>query len=591
MGAHVVTIQPTSLSRPALGRGRLALIGAVLLGLWGAAAAQQGAPPPPQGVEVMTRGPVHEAFATPTVEAKPTMTVGKQPPAPLDELPPDERPEGDVVWIAGYWAWDDDRTDYLWVSGCWRTKPPGKEWVAGYWREADTQQWQWVPGFWHSEPQQQQQPVAQGQPPQQQDAGVTYYPAPPAPPNVAPPGKPPQDDVFYVPGYWQWNGTAYAWRSGFWTRVQPGYVWVASHYRWTPSGYVFIPGYWDIAVARRGMLYAPVVVDYRVVPATYVYTPAYAVSDTLVMDTMFVRPCACHYYFGDYYEPRYRALGYESSYVYSTRNYDSIVVYRTYEYRSQPDYVSIQINLFGSRSRGEAPVPPRTLAQQTTIINNYNTTVVNNTTINKTVNNVNNNVNNNVTNNQFQMVAPAKQVAAAKGMTTVPVDTTTRYAAKQAAQTTQLAAVTQRKQAEHVPPGSSPKAPAAPRVAALKVPPTKSAASLPSATHPHGLQAPNPGVHQQPAGHLNNVAGTVNPNVKPNTAVNPGLQNTRPGLTPNGQPLSQPNQQKTGTTPPPRGTTPPPQQRPPVVTQPPPRQNPPPPQKKDEKDKKKQPQQ
>jgi hypothetical protein len=567
-------------------------------------------------------------------------------------MPPEERPEGDVVWIGGYWGWDDDRSDFLWVSGCWRAKPPGKEWVAGYWRQADTQQWQWVPGFWHNDPQQ-QAPAAQGQAQApEQAAAVTYYPEPPAPPNMAPPGKPPQDDLFFVPGNWQWNGTTYAWRAGFWARVQPGYVWVPSHYRWTPSGYVFIEGYWDVAVARRGMLYAPVVVDYRVVGATYVYTPTYAVSDTMVLDTMFVRPCACHYYFGDYYEPRYRTLGYESSYVYSTRYYDGIVVYRTYEYRSQPDYVSVQINLFGSRSRGEAPVPPRTFAQQTTIVNNYNTTVVqqntnisstqinntqiNNTQVNNQINNQINNtqVNKTVNNNQFQMVAPAKQVAAAKGMTTVPVDNTTRVAAKQAAQATQVAAVTQRKQAENVPPGVAPKAPAAPRVAALKVPPTKSAAALPSVSNPQGLQPQKnalnttqqnhtaaghlnqqgaTGTNQHPTGGqtngavgathtnlpngnaalnknaltpqtgLNNTAGAVNPNLKTNTAPVGTYQNTKPGVPP-----YQPNQQKTGVPTQTNGTTGQPVQQRPVVHQPPRPNTPAPPPKKDDKDKKKQ---
>src|SRR5438552_44672 len=77
----------------------------------------------PKGVEVQARGPIHEAFATPTSEAKATPGVNKKPPAPIEEMPPEEKPEGDVVWIGGYWAWDDDRTDYLWVSGCWRNKP------------------------------------------------------------------------------------------------------------------------------------------------------------------------------------------------------------------------------------------------------------------------------------------------------------------------------------------------------------------------------------------------------------------------------------------------------------------------------------
>src|SRR5439155_4291480 len=127
------------------------------------------------------RGPVHEAFATPTTAPSATPAIPKQPPANLDEMPPAERPEGEVVWIGGYWHWDDDRNDYLWVSGCWRTKPPGKDWVAGYWREAG-QHWQWVPGFWTDL--QAQQP---GQD-QEQPKDMVYYPEPPAPPNVAPPG-------------------------------------------------------------------------------------------------------------------------------------------------------------------------------------------------------------------------------------------------------------------------------------------------------------------------------------------------------------------------------------------------------------------
>ena len=39
-----------------------------------------------QGVEVQARGPVHEAFATPIGEPKPTGTVNKKPPPQLDEM-------------------------------------------------------------------------------------------------------------------------------------------------------------------------------------------------------------------------------------------------------------------------------------------------------------------------------------------------------------------------------------------------------------------------------------------------------------------------------------------------------------------------
>ena len=58
------------------------------------------------GVEVLTRGPVHEAFAeTVTFDPEPGIVVAKAPPAAIEELPPDQRPEGaNVAWIPGYWA-------------------------------------------------------------------------------------------------------------------------------------------------------------------------------------------------------------------------------------------------------------------------------------------------------------------------------------------------------------------------------------------------------------------------------------------------------------------------------------------------------
>src|SRR5262245_4659664 len=79
-------------------------------------AASQDRPPQPQqpqqqeGVEVLARGPIHEAFAEPTA-AKPEATpvVEKQPPEPIAEEPPEQKPEGDnIEWIPGYWAWDDE---------------------------------------------------------------------------------------------------------------------------------------------------------------------------------------------------------------------------------------------------------------------------------------------------------------------------------------------------------------------------------------------------------------------------------------------------------------------------------------------------
>src|SRR5438876_1143917 len=71
----------------------------------------------PKGVEVLGRGPVHEAFAEPTLSnSRPTPIVQKKPPDPIEEVPPDQKPEGDnVQWIPGYFAWDDDSSDFIWV--------------------------------------------------------------------------------------------------------------------------------------------------------------------------------------------------------------------------------------------------------------------------------------------------------------------------------------------------------------------------------------------------------------------------------------------------------------------------------------------
>jgi hypothetical protein len=465
----------------------------------------------------MTRGPVHEAFATPATEPVPTKPISKEPPKQLEEMPPDQKPEGNVVWIGGYWAWDDDRNDFLWVSGIWRALPPGKHWVAGYWRE-DANQHVWVPGFW-----------AAGA---EEGAAheVTYLPQPPKPPEVAPPGEKPTPDSFFVPGHWVYQNGTYAWQAGYWAQVQPGYVWVPAHYRWTPTGYIYIPGYWDLALSHRGVMYAPVVVDVAVVGPRFVYVPAYAVPETVVVDYMFVRPCYCHYYFGDYYEARYREIGFESCVVYSRSHYEPIFVYERWDHRHEPAWETTRLEICIGCSTGRIAPPPRTLVQRNiTVVNNVNVVNVNN------VNNVNNVTNiNNVHNTQ--MVTTTSALAAAHGTRAVAVDPNTRVQAQQQAQNLQQVAA-QRQQAEvPVPPGQ----PIQPRVAAYNVPkpqavapgmkaaaPVSSAPARPLSAAP----ASNPAVHAPGANTASTQPGSSSgqPGTPAAPGAHPGTGPTTPG--------------------------------------------------------------
>ena len=146
------------------------------------------APLSDDGIEVQTRGPVHEAYAAPVNRSpQPGPIVDKKPPEPIKELPPDQKPEGDnIEWIPGYWSWDSDRNDYTWVSGFWRAAPPGRKWVPGHWTEADGG-WQWVAGLWA--------------PANQEELPYIDEP-PPAPPAEGPSVPAPDEDSFYVPGSW-----------------------------------------------------------------------------------------------------------------------------------------------------------------------------------------------------------------------------------------------------------------------------------------------------------------------------------------------------------------------------------------------------
>ena len=202
------------------------------------------------GPEVLTRGPIHEAFAeVVSYNPQPGQIVSKEPPKAIEEVPPAEKPEGDYTWIPGYWAWDQDRENFIWVTGAWRIPPPGTTWVPGYWNQAANGH-QWVGGYWG--------PAANTATASESTSETVYLPTPPQSVESGASTPAPSPDHFWVPGYWYWVDGQYVWRAGYWGRCQPDWVWIPARYVWTPGGYVFLAGHWDYALAKRGVVFCPV---------------------------------------------------------------------------------------------------------------------------------------------------------------------------------------------------------------------------------------------------------------------------------------------------------------------------------------------
>jgi hypothetical protein len=123
------------------------------------------------------------------------------------------------------------------------------------------------------------------------------------------------------------------------------------------------------------------------------------VPEASLYSTMFVRRGYGGYYFGDYYEQRYYNSGYVSWAGVTVRGsnfavtvgvgrpapvYDPLWSYYSIAYRDTPRWSVGITNAYVGRYDGTVARPPRTLVQQTTIVNNttINNTTVNNTTIN-----------------------------------------------------------------------------------------------------------------------------------------------------------------------------------------------------------------
>jgi hypothetical protein len=306
-------------------------------------------------VQVLTRGPVHEAFVeTVTFDPEPGIVVSGAPPAAIEELPPDRRPEGaNVAWIPGYWGWDDERSDFLWVSGVWRALPPGRQWVPGYWGRS-AEGFQWISGYWADA----------------NASEVEYLPEPPATVEIGPNIAASSVDQTWLPGCWVWQQGRYAWRPGFWASVEPDWVWVPAHYVYAPRGYVFVEGYWDYSIDRRGMLFAPVYFNANVYRRPgYSYSPSTVVDLGTLVSHLFLRPQYQHYYFGDYYATNYRSAGFLPWFsINSGRSgYNPIYAHHRWQHRQDSGWEHRQQAEFENRRDHEHLRPSRTWGSQGTI--------------------------------------------------------------------------------------------------------------------------------------------------------------------------------------------------------------------------------
>ncbi|MDZ7620323.1 MAG: hypothetical protein U1E05_25255 [Patescibacteria group bacterium] len=301
--------------------------------------------------ETLLRGPIHEAFATqvgPNPEA--LLVAPKAPPDPISEVPPDSRPRGNnISWIPGYSAWDEHREDFIWVSGVWRTVPPGRRWVPGYWDKAEGG-WRWHGGAWV----------------RAEAEAIGYLPPPRQSLEQGPSSPSPSTNHFWVPGSWDHREGQYHWRTGFWAEGRPGWCWIPEHYIWSPRGVLRVDGYWDYELAARGTLFAPVALGHHAgARADFRYTPHVIVDPAKIFLHLFVRPGYRHYYFGDYYGDASVQAGIHPWHEFRTvqRGVDPLLSYYVWNHARQGINLVDRLTGWHSHFLATAALrPPHTLA-------------------------------------------------------------------------------------------------------------------------------------------------------------------------------------------------------------------------------------
>ncbi|WP_171474069.1 YXWGXW repeat-containing protein [Frigoriglobus tundricola] len=216
-------------------------------------------------VTVVESGPVHEGFAQPGAHIRGRdITAPTAPPPPVDEIPPDAKLEGTGIrWVPGYWHWDADRNDFIWVCGCHRNVPPECAWEPGLWKQVRSK-WTYFPGYWR---------------PTGAKSVTSNLPEPPAPKGEDPTVPPGNGSAMWVPGYWERKDDRFVWCPGYWPPSFENMIWLQGQYVATVSGFVFVPGHWDYPLEERGVLFAPMYFSRtQREKRGWSYRPEYAIS-------------------------------------------------------------------------------------------------------------------------------------------------------------------------------------------------------------------------------------------------------------------------------------------------------------------------
>src|ERR1700733_2323264 len=197
-------------------------------------------------IKIYEDGPVNEAYLSKIGGDNLILdAIPMQPPEPINERIP-RQIDMQAEWIPGYWAWQPELNDFVWVSGAWRRSPPGYLWISGFWKKFE-EGWVWVHGFWNRVP----------------EANLQYI-------GIAPPDSieedvppPPNDGYEWNPGYWYFafDNHEYQWVPGSWEELDPNWVLVPAHYVWRPGGYLLVSHYWDWPLEKRGKVYASVSIE------------------------------------------------------------------------------------------------------------------------------------------------------------------------------------------------------------------------------------------------------------------------------------------------------------------------------------------